>query len=349
MAGNLSPNLGRIIDFIDVKSARKRSELLPDGVIDGNAELFRKPGVGVLENVHVGSGGTVDEPGDSFKTNTDIDDLDGQFFTGTIVESLELHEDHVTDFETTNEIFHGGTAVTTASPDVFDVGDLIGVNAQFFSQPSVVEFNAFFLEEDVVIGVVEHLDTEHNETRVMSTSETDVIQIIESHAELRADKGICGGIEFTSNAIRLEAVDTGSDVVDIVSPTSNDGVSVDGLAGNSSRGQTLLETLPGFSIGDVSTFTADTSTFADEFVRADALGVTASISFFTMSPVVGTTLALSTGVADFFKDLGGIEFVGVGSEFGLIFGLDFFGSHGSDGLGFFELVIKLSRGVFSFH
>jgi len=260
------------------------------------------------------------------------------------VESLELHEDHVTDFEASNEIFHRGTAVTTASPDVFDVGDLIGVNAEFFSQPSVVEFNAFFLEEDVVIGIVEHLDTKHDETRVMSASKTDVIQIVESHAELRADEGICGRVEFTSNAVRLEAVDTSSDVVDVVSPTGNDGISVDGLAGDSGRAQTSLETLPSFSIGDGIALTADTGTFADELVRTDTLGVTASIGFFTMSPVVGTTLALSTSVADFFKDLGGIEFIGVGSKFGLIFGLDFFGSHGSDGLGFFELIIEVFNG-----
>jgi hypothetical protein len=69
----------------------------------------------------------------------------------------------------------------------------------------------------------------------MSTSQTNVIEIIKADAELRADERIGGRIELSSDAVWLEAIDTSSHVINVVSPTCHYGVSLDGLARNSSR------------------------------------------------------------------------------------------------------------------
>jgi hypothetical protein len=91
------------------------------------------------------------------------------------VEGFVLHEHHVTNFKTSHKVLNRGTEVTTASPDIFDEGNLIRFNAQLLSKPSVVELNAFVLEEGVLLWIVEHLDAQHDEATVMSASDADVV------------------------------------------------------------------------------------------------------------------------------------------------------------------------------
>lgn len=84
--------------------------------------------------------------------------------------------------------------VTSSSPDVLNKSDLIGVNLELFCQPSVVKLNTLLLEEVVLLGVVEYLDSQHHEPRVVSACKTDVVQIVESGAELWADQRIGWGV-----------------------------------------------------------------------------------------------------------------------------------------------------------
>tara|TARA_B110000285_G_C15121395_1_gene617384 strand:+ start:2127 stop:2447 length:321 start_codon:yes stop_codon:yes gene_type:complete len=98
------------------------------------------------------------------------------------------------------------------------------------------------------------LNTEHDETRIVPSCDTNVIQIVESSAELRADQRIGWWIKLTSHAIWLEAEDTSGHKVHIVSPSGDDWVSVDGCARNSGGGETLLESLPGISEGNFLSF-----------------------------------------------------------------------------------------------
>jgi hypothetical protein len=67
----------------------------------------------------------------------------------------------------------------------------------------------------------------------VSSSETNVVEIIEADTELRANEWVSGRVEFTSNAVGLEAIDTSSHVIYVVSPASNHGVSLDGLTWDS--------------------------------------------------------------------------------------------------------------------
>jgi hypothetical protein len=62
------------------------------------------------------------------------------------------------------------------------------------SQPVKVELYAFVLEEDPVVLGIENLDSKHDEPRVVSSSDANVVQVIESHAELRLDEGVGRGV-----------------------------------------------------------------------------------------------------------------------------------------------------------
>ena len=79
------------------------------------------------------------------------------------MESFVLHEHHVSNFETVDEVLDGWTQVATTSPDVFNKSDLIRVNFKGLSQPSIVEFNALILEEVVLVWIIKYLDSHHDE------------------------------------------------------------------------------------------------------------------------------------------------------------------------------------------
>lgn len=79
------------------------------------------------------------------------------------MEGLILHEDHVSNLKAPHEVLDGGSEVTTTGPHVLNKGDFIGLYSQLLSKPSVVELNALVLEEDILVGIVEDLDTHHNE------------------------------------------------------------------------------------------------------------------------------------------------------------------------------------------
>jgi hypothetical protein len=90
--------------------------------------------------------------------------------------------------------------------------------------------------------VVEDLDAKHNEPRVMTASQTNVIEVIKADTELGADERVGGRVELTSDAVGLEAIDTSSDIVNVVSPSRDNWVSLNGLAWYSSRGHRAFKT-----------------------------------------------------------------------------------------------------------
>ena len=76
----------------------------------------------------------------------------------------------------------------------------------------------------------------------MATSQTDVIQIVEARAELRANERVGRRVKLTSDTVGLEAIDASSDIVDVVSPSGDDGVALDTVARDAGRCETTLET-----------------------------------------------------------------------------------------------------------
>ena len=118
--------------------------------------------------------------------------------------------------------------------NLFNKSYFFWINFKCFCQPAIVEFNAFIFEEFVVIRIVEYLNTKHDKTRIMATSDTNIVKIIESNAELGADEGIGGRVKLSSHAVGLEAIDTSGHIVHVVSPSGDDGVALDGLAWDAS-------------------------------------------------------------------------------------------------------------------
>ena len=110
------------------------------------------------------------------------------------MERLILHEHHVSDFKPVHKVLNRGSQVAAASPNILHEGDLIRINAESFCEPAIVELDALLLEEVVLIGVVEHLDAHHDEARVVSARNTNVVQIVKSGAELGANERVCGRV-----------------------------------------------------------------------------------------------------------------------------------------------------------
>jgi hypothetical protein len=75
----------------------------------------------------------------------------------------------------------------------------------------------------------------------MTSSNTDVVQIIEADAELRADEWVSRRIKLSSNAIWLETENTSSDVINVCSPSSDSRVPLDRSTRNARRGETVTE------------------------------------------------------------------------------------------------------------
>ena len=94
-------------------------------------------------------------------------------------------------------------------------------------QPVIVCLDAFVLPHLVFAWFVECLNTQHNEARIVSSSQADVVQVVKSNTELRANERICWWFELSSHTEWLETEDACQNEVYIVSPSSNDRVSLD--------------------------------------------------------------------------------------------------------------------------
>ena len=263
------PGLLDILCLIDIEHAGVRSHLLPDLVVQRHLRLFLQVLEGLLEDVEVRGRRAVDQPGNALQSYSHVDDLDGQFLGLSLVVVLVLHEDHVPEFQSVDEVLDAGAEVTSAGPDVLDEGDLAGVDLELLSQPAVVELHALILEEDELAGLVEDLDADHHEAGEVAAREPDVVEIVEPEAELGADERVGRRVHLSGHAVGLEAEDACRHVVHVVPPAGDDGVSVDLGAGHAGSGEGALEGIPSLLVGDLF-FEADAAPLADEGVLAAA-------------------------------------------------------------------------------
>jgi hypothetical protein len=84
----------------------------------------------------------------------------------------------------------------------------------------------------------------------MTSCNSNIVQIVESCAELWANQRISRWVELSSHAVWLETKDSSGDEIDIISPSCNDRVPLYRLAWNSGCGEALFEPLPSLSEGD---------------------------------------------------------------------------------------------------
>lgn len=101
----------------------------------------------------------------------------------------------------------------------------------------------------------------------MATSQSNVVQIVESETELWTDEWISWWVHLACDTVWLEAENTSSHVVNIITPTSNNRVTIDFFAGNSSSCERALEGVPRLLVGDLFLQT-NTASSADEGVLA---------------------------------------------------------------------------------
>ena len=147
----------------------------------------------------------------------------------------------------------------------------------------------------------------------MATRDADVIQIIEADAELRTDQGVCWWIELARHAVWLETVDTGSHEVDVVTPSGDDWVPIDGRARDPCGREALLIALPRIGIGHG--LARLRKAISNEGIHAIAVGVAASGTRRISSPeVVLANSALAPLEAKLRKRLGRVELLRVRGE-----------------------------------
>ena len=63
-----------------------------------------------------------------------------------------------------DKVLNTRTEVSSSSPNILDKSDFFWIDFELLSKPSIVEFNAFVLEEDEFVGFIEDLDSDHDET-----------------------------------------------------------------------------------------------------------------------------------------------------------------------------------------
>ena len=132
-----------------------------------------------------------------------------------------------------DEILNTRSKISSSSPNVLNESYFFRVNLKFFSQPAIVELDTFIFEEDIFVRFIEDLNAQHHKATIVPTSETDVVQIIESEHELRTNERIGWSLHLSSHAKRLEAENTSSNIINIASPASYHRISVNFSAGNS--------------------------------------------------------------------------------------------------------------------
>jgi hypothetical protein len=115
----------------------------------------------------------------------------------------------------------------TSSINVISSGSICNSSVshlKFYHILPIILLDAIIFPKDLIIWLIESLDSEHNEAAVVSAGEADVVQIVETDAELGADEGVGGRFQFPGHAVGLETVDAGRHVVHVVAPARHDRV-----------------------------------------------------------------------------------------------------------------------------
>lgn len=219
-----------------------------------------------MENFSITGCRSINKPWYSLKPNSDIYNFYWQFFIFSFIIILVLHEDHVSKFKSMDKILNGGSHVSSTSPNVLYKSDFFWINFEFFSQPSVVELNTFLFKKDVIFRFVEDMNSQHHKTRIMSAGQTNIIQIIESHTKDRLDGWVFWRVKFSSYTVRLEAINSCSNIFHIVSPSSNYRISCDSFTWDSRSTQGSFESIPCCLICKLLSLETNTTSFADKSI-----------------------------------------------------------------------------------
>ena len=140
---------------------------------------------------------SINQPGNSFQSDSYINDFNREFFPGAIWESLILHEHHISQFESIDKILDRRSQITASCPHILNKRDFLRIDLQFLRQPPkipaqlpIILLDAVIFPENLITGSIESLDSQHDESTVVSASEADIVEIVEADTELGADERI---------------------------------------------------------------------------------------------------------------------------------------------------------------
>ena len=93
---NSLPNFVNILSLINVKHASIRANFLPNLVIEFDSSFLKQKFEWCWEYIIIGSRWTINQPGNTLKTDSNINDLNGKFLSFSFVVVFVLHEHHIT-------------------------------------------------------------------------------------------------------------------------------------------------------------------------------------------------------------------------------------------------------------
>jgi hypothetical protein len=79
-----------------------------------------------------------------------------------------------------NKVLYTRSKIASSSPNVLDKSDIFWINLEFFCEPTIVELYTFILEKYELTRFVENLNANHHKTGKMASSQTNVIEIVET-------------------------------------------------------------------------------------------------------------------------------------------------------------------------
>lgn len=123
------------------------------------------------------------------------------------------------------------------------------------------------------------MNSQHHKARIMSTSQTDVIQIIESNAKDRLDGWIFWRVKFPSYTVRLEAIYSCSYIFHIVSPSGNYRISGDSFTWDSRSTQGSFKSVPCCFICKLLSLETNTTSFSDKSILSLATEIRKEITW----------------------------------------------------------------------
>ena len=89
----------------------------------------------------------------------------------------------------------------------------------------MIKLKAFIFEELIVARIIENLLSQHDETRVVSTREANIVQVVKTGTKLGTYQRVSWWVKLSRHTVRLEAKDARCNKVNVIAPSSDDWIS----------------------------------------------------------------------------------------------------------------------------
>ena len=162
---NLLPCFFNIFALVDIKLTAVWRELLPDSFIEIQVQhFFDYEFKRLSECVHIRSRSPIHNPAHSFLSNARINHPNWKLLSRPVRECLVLHEHAIPNFQSSHEEFHTRSQIATPCPDILTPCDFNGRDFEIFSQPFLHTSHTVVFPEEILLSIIESVNSHHNET-----------------------------------------------------------------------------------------------------------------------------------------------------------------------------------------